>query len=108
MKTIHYAKKVIEKIPGISFGLVETSQIKVEQSGKKFEAELKILENELEQKFSQSTPAENEIISATRRMYRSAGWEPTKYRPSSEALVRRLLKGKELYRIKKNIGKRVA
>jgi DNA/RNA-binding domain of Phe-tRNA-synthetase-like protein len=32
-------------------------------------------------------------------MYRRIGWEPTQYRPSSEALVRRILKGKGLYRI---------
>jgi DNA/RNA-binding domain of Phe-tRNA-synthetase-like protein len=32
-------------------------------------------------------------------MYRRVGWEPTRYRPSSEALIRRIIKGKDLYRI---------
>ena len=99
MKTIHLSKKIVDKIPSISFGLIEATQIKVNQSDEYFEQELKKLENEIQQKFEHSLPSENEIISATRRMYRSAGWEPTKYRPSSEALVRRFLKGKGLYKI---------
>jgi len=32
-------------------------------------------------------------------MYRRIGWEPTRYRPSSEALIRRILNNKGLYRI---------
>lgn len=35
-------------------------------------------------------------MAALRRLYRQAGCDPTRYRPSSEALLRRLLKGEEL------------
>ncbi len=35
-------------------------------------------------------------VAALRRLYRQAGCDPTRYRPSSEALLRRLLKGEEL------------
>ncbi len=38
-------------------------------------------------------------IEATRRVYRTCGKDPSRYRPASEALIRRMLKGKELYRI---------
>lgn len=38
-------------------------------------------------------------IEATRRVYRACGKDPSRYRPSGEALVRRVLQGKELYRI---------
>lgn len=38
-------------------------------------------------------------IEATRRVYRSCGKDPSRYRPASEALIRRMLQGKELYRI---------
>lgn len=37
-------------------------------------------------------------IAATRRVYKALGKEPNRYRPSSEALCRRLVKGMELYR----------
>jgi DNA/RNA-binding domain of Phe-tRNA-synthetase-like protein len=36
------------------------------------------------------------IVAAIRRLFREAGTDPTRYRPSSEALLRRLLKGEEL------------
>ncbi len=35
-------------------------------------------------------------VAALRRLFRAAGCDPTRYRPSSEALLRRLLKGSEL------------
>ncbi|MFQ5524958.1 MAG: phenylalanine--tRNA ligase beta subunit-related protein [Thermoanaerobaculia bacterium] len=35
-------------------------------------------------------------VAELRRLFRSAGTDPTRYRPSSEALLRRLLKGREL------------
>ena len=38
-------------------------------------------------------------IAATRRVYKACGKDPSRYRPSAEALIRRVLQGKDLYRI---------
>ncbi|MCI9284516.1 MAG: hypothetical protein HFJ91_01635 [Muribaculaceae bacterium] len=38
-------------------------------------------------------------IEATRRVYKALGKEPNRYRPSAEALTRRVVKGMDLYRI---------
>lgn len=38
-------------------------------------------------------------IQATRRIYKVCGKDPSRYRPSGEALVRRVLQGKKLYQI---------
>ncbi len=38
-------------------------------------------------------------IEATRRVYRACGKDPSRYRPASEALIRRVLQGKSLYQI---------
>jgi DNA/RNA-binding domain of Phe-tRNA-synthetase-like protein len=38
-------------------------------------------------------------IAATRRIYKLCGKDPSRYRPAAEALIRRILKGQELYRI---------
>lgn len=40
--------------------------------------------------------AEDPTIAALRRLFRASGCDPTRYRPSSEALLRRILKGAEL------------
>lgn len=38
-------------------------------------------------------------IAATRAVYKACGKEPNRYRPSAEALCRRMVKGMELYRL---------
>lgn len=38
-------------------------------------------------------------IEATRRVYKACGKDPSRYRPASEALIRRMLQGKKLYQI---------
>lgn len=39
------------------------------------------------------------VIHATRQAYKKLGKDPNRYRPSAEALCRRILKGQELYQI---------
>ena len=38
-------------------------------------------------------------IAATRHVYKACGKDPSRYRPASEALIRRVLQGKELYQL---------
>ena len=40
--------------------------------------------------------AELPVVAALRKLFRAAGCDPTRYRPSSEALLRRVLKGHDL------------
>lgn len=46
-----------------------------------------------------ATVKENSAIAATRRVYKACGKDPSRYRPSSEALIRRTLQSKSLYQI---------
>ena len=59
--------------------------------------------NELGKKYKQELTTESlkEIsgIAATRKVYRACGKDPSRYRPASEALIRRILQGKSLYQI---------
>lgn len=99
MLNIQISDSIKETIQSMQFGLIEASDVAVQPSGADFDSELKKLQDELKNKFADRAPSDDNVVSAVRRMYRQVGWEPTKYRPSSEALIRRLLKGNDLYRI---------
>ncbi|MGD0425942.1 MAG: phenylalanine--tRNA ligase beta subunit-related protein [Candidatus Acidiferrales bacterium] len=49
--------------------------------------------------FTVESLAEAEPVRAVRAMFREWGIDPSKYRPSSEALLRRVVQGKGLYRV---------
>jgi DNA/RNA-binding domain of Phe-tRNA-synthetase-like protein len=50
-------------------------------------------------RYSGLLPSEIPGLREARNLYKSFGMDPSRHRPSSEALLRRLLKGKDLYRI---------
>lgn len=49
------------------------------------------------QELTTETLKEMTSIAATRRVYKACGKDPSRYRPASEALIRRVLQGKNLY-----------
>ena len=51
------------------------------------------------QQYTTETLKEITPISATRSIYRLCGKDPSRYRPAAEALLRRVLQGKELYKV---------
>ncbi len=48
-------------------------------------------------------PSEISELETARDLYKSFGMEPSRHRPSSEALLRRILKGEDLYRISNTV-----
>ena len=60
-------------------------------------AEIHALGERLKGELTTETLKEIMSINATRRVYRACGKDPSRYRPASEALIRRMLLGKELY-----------
>ncbi|MBQ9672552.1 MAG: hypothetical protein IJV34_06830 [Prevotella sp.] len=62
-------------------------------------AEIHQLENRLRQELSTESLKELTSIAATRQVYKKCGKDPSRYRPASEQLIRRMLQGKELYQI---------
>lgn len=59
--------------------------------------EIKAWGNRFRQELTTESLKEMTSIAATRRVYKACGKDPSRYRPASEALIRRLLQGKELY-----------
>ena len=56
-------------------------------------------EEHFRQELTTESLKEQSGIAATRRVYKACGKDPSRYRPASEQLIRRMLQGKELYQI---------
>ncbi len=54
---------------------------------------------DLRARFAGQIPSDIPGLREARDLYRAFGMEPTRHRPSSEALLRRVLQGKDLYRL---------
>ena len=59
--------------------------------------EIRLLCEEYRQHFDTVNIKEMPSIAATRRVYKACGKDPSRYRPAAEALIRRVVQGKELY-----------
>jgi DNA/RNA-binding domain of Phe-tRNA-synthetase-like protein len=86
-------------LPGVKLGVVEADDLKVVL----VIAELAPLMDEIcerkRHEFTLESPAEAEAVRGVRGMFREWDMDPSKYRPSSEALLRRVVQGKGLYRV---------
>lgn len=85
------------QLPGVKVGIVEADGVRVEPAGADL---IRLIDETCERKrreFTVASLAETEPVRAVRAMFREWGMDPSKYRPSSEALLRRVVQGKGLY-----------
>lgn len=61
--------------------------------------QISAIERDYRERFSHDNIKSMLPIQATRKAYKACGKDPNRYRPSSEALARRILKGNSLYQI---------
>ena len=77
--------------------------VEAEVTNSSFSAELwneiHEFENSIRTKLTPDSLKELPSIRATRQVYKLCGKDPSRYRPASEQLIRRILQGKELYQI---------
>ena len=84
--------------PALHLGLL-SAEIRVEERPKELDKLINEQAALLRQGESVDSIKQWTAIAHTRECYRRLGKDPSRYRPSAEALLRRLLSGKELYRI---------
>jgi DNA/RNA-binding domain of Phe-tRNA-synthetase-like protein len=82
----------------LSCGILVMSGVEVRDNPAVAEA-TSALGRDLSQVFRGLQPSEIPGLAEARNLYKSFGMDPSRHRPSSEALLRRVLKGKDLYRI---------
>jgi DNA/RNA-binding domain of Phe-tRNA-synthetase-like protein len=83
----------------LRLGYVVLDDVTVGPSADALHAEVEALGERMRELYAGREPSQIPELSVARRLYRSIGVDPTRTRPSSEALLRRMLKGQGLYRI---------
>lgn len=80
-------------------GACVEARVKNSQYSQPLWDEINTLETRFKAELTTETLKDISGIAATRRVYRVCGKDPSRYRPASEALIRRVLQGKALYQI---------
>ncbi len=81
----------------VKLGIIEAENVVIGETPEKFRQLLKELAVEYAEKYRDVAPGQVEAIRAVRKLFHRTGLDPTRHRPSSEALFRRAVRGKDLY-----------
>lgn len=98
MKKIDFSDRIKAIAPGLKILKIEAS-VKNEATSEALWQEIETAAEELQQKYDLPTLNKRISIASTRRAYKALGKDPNRYRPSAEALGRRILNGKGIYRL---------
>jgi DNA/RNA-binding domain of Phe-tRNA-synthetase-like protein len=83
----------------VRLGLLELEGVAVREADPALAAEIEAYAAELRRRHGDGKSGDVPGAADARALYKALGLDPTKTRPSSEALLRRVLKGEALYRI---------
>ena len=92
------SKEIEDVCPGFAGAAVEAQVVNTAYCRQLWD-EIHSLEDRFRQELTTESLKEQPSIAATRRVYKACGKDPSRYRPASEQLIRRMLQGKELYQI---------
>jgi len=87
------------KLPGVKLGVVEADGLRVTPADPGLAQLMDEVCERKRREFTLETLADAKAVREVRAMFREWGMDPSKYRPSSEALLRRVVQGKGLYRV---------
>ena len=94
---LHIDEILRSRIPGITFGVVTLRNVTIRAHDEQLWGEIEVLGQQLADKYTLDSLSEYPRIATVRGMQKAFGFDPTRYRPSSEALLRRVLKGQGLH-----------
>lgn len=86
-------------LPDVKLGVVEADDVRFALVDEPLATLMDDVCERKRREFTVETLAEAEPTRGVRAMFRAWGVDPSKYRPSSEALLRRVVQGKGLYRV---------
>lgn len=86
-------------LPGCRLGYILIARAKVQEASPELDNEFFAIQKQIIQEYQLETLSNISRVVAVRAMYKKLKFDPSRYRPSSEALVRRVLQNKGLYRV---------
>jgi DNA/RNA-binding domain of Phe-tRNA-synthetase-like protein len=98
MQNIHFSKQILQNCPHIRLSCI-LAKVKVESSPTTLWDEIETELSEIQERLSKEEIKEIKTVAAARAAYKQLGKDPSRYRPSAEALLRRVLSGKSLYKV---------
>lgn len=98
MINIKISDEVKESCSNVVLGVLQ-AKVNIASSSETLLNEIEQCEKEIKEKLKLENLTDEEEIKAGRDAYKSLGKSPSKYRLSSEALLRRIIQGKGLYKV---------
>ena len=98
MKTIHIENNFAQVCPGLKIGIIGAQVTNTETAPRLWE-QIDDEASRIAAAYKIDEINKRPAIQATRKAYRSFGKDPNRYRVSSEALCRRIIRGLGIYRI---------
>lgn len=96
MTKIRLDKRLKEKVPGYCLAVMQFTMT-VLPTDDELKSKMEVLEQEVMSELTLETLLKEPRIAAARAGYKALGKDPSRYRLSTEALLRRLIKGNGLY-----------
>ncbi len=98
MKKINISHEISNVLPGTRLGCIQC-KVRVEPSGPELDELSQKVIADIRAALTIGEVSRVPTIKAAKDAYRKLGKDPSRYRPSAEALTRRIVNGKELYKI---------
>ena len=98
MKIISIDKKLLEVCPNLQLGCINYS-VNVEKGNEELWDEINKEISKITNNMTMEDVYKQKNIESSRNLYKLIGKDPHRYRVSSEALIRRIVQGKGLYKI---------
>lgn len=98
MQNIKFSSQIQHHVPQIRLGCL-MAEVKVEASSPAFWESVELELEALRTQLTTDQIKQISTVAATRNAYKNLGKDPSRYRPSAEALLRRVVSGKALYQV---------
>lgn len=103
MIKISAASSLVSRLPGFKFAWAQYQGVNVQVEDGLLRQEIMEQQHQLRKTFTLETLARESGLLESRRAFKALGLDPARYRPSQEALLRRVIKGQDLYFINSGV-----